>query len=124
MRPLLLLMALVACGEAEPPPLFGPPTGTSCPPASTLTYANFGQSFMARYCVRCHSSDLEGEARHGAPSFHDFDTQFGVRGVANHIDETTAAGPDAMNTSMPPDSPRPTEAERFQLGEWLACDAP
>ena len=67
---------------------------------------------------------MAGADRQGAPSFHDFDTVFGVRAVRVHIDETTAAGPAAVNTSMPPDGDRPTLAERQQLGEWLACRAP
>jgi hypothetical protein len=128
MRYLIALLAcggLVACGGDDgPETVFGPPTNATCPPGSTLTYDNFGRDFMTRYCTRCHSSELEGEARHGAPTFHDFDTRFGIKGVANHVDETSAAGPDAINRGMPPDSPRPTDAERFQLGEWIACDVP
>jgi hypothetical protein len=60
----------------------------------------------------------------GAPTFHDFDTRSGVFVVANHIDETAAAGPAAQNSQMPPDGPSPTLAERYQLGEWLACGVP
>jgi hypothetical protein len=44
--------------------------------------------------------------------------------ASEHIDEQAAAGPDHVNTSMPPSGPRPSEAERRQLGEWLACGAP
>ena len=105
-------------------PIFGPPTESTCPPTSTLTYENFGKPFMEKYCTDCHSSDLEGEDRHGAPSFHDFDTLFGIKAVSDHIDETTAAGPAAMNDGMPPDSPFPTQMERYQLGEWIACGMP
>ena len=63
-------------------------------------------------------------ARHGAPAFHDYDTVEGVRQTIEHIDEQAAAGPNAVNTIMPEDAPKPTEAERRQLGEWLACGAP
>jgi uncharacterized membrane protein len=105
-------------------PLFGPPTESECTTGSTLTYENFGRGFMERYCTRCHASALRGEARHGAPSFHDFDTLFGIKAVFDHVDETTASGPAATNTSMPPDTPSPTLAERRQLGEWLACGMP
>ena len=115
------LVAALGCSE---PPLFGQPTEATCPPTSTLTWASFGQPFMTRYCTRCHAADVVGADRQGAPSFHDFDTVFGVRAVRVHIDETTAAGPAAVNTSMPPDGDRPTLAERQQLGEWLACRAP
>lgn len=108
-------------GEAE---VFGPPTESTCPQGSTLTYNNFGKPFMERYCTRCHSSDLTGAARRGAPSFHDFDTLFGIKAVSDHIDETTAAGPAAVNEGMPEGSPKPTLMERQQLGEWIACGMP
>jgi uncharacterized membrane protein len=102
----------------------GQPTGAECPPASSLTYDDFGREFMTEYCVRCHASTLSGAARNGAPSDHDFDTVEGVRLFADHIDEVAAAGPDATNTEMPPSGPAPSQAEREQLGEWLACGAP
>ena len=117
----VVALALAACTESA---LIGPPTEAICPPGSTLTWDSFGQAFMARYCTRCHAAALRGDDRHGAPSFHDFDTAYGVRAVRVHIDETTAAGPAAVNTAMPPDGERPSLAERQQLGEWLACRAP
>lgn len=118
----LVLVALVACGG--PDSVFGPPTESTCPPNSTLTYDNFGAGFMASYCTRCHSSELTGAARMGAPSFHDFDTIFGIKAVSDHIDETTASGPASTNTGMPPDKPFPSLEERKQLGEWIACGMP
>jgi hypothetical protein len=118
------LAACVLAGCPDEQPLFGPPTESVCPTGSTLTYANFGRPFMDSYCTRCHASSLRGPARHGAPSFHDFDTLFGIKVVFDHIDETTASGPAATNTSMPPDLPTPSLAERQQLGEWIACQMP
>ena len=123
MRAALVALGVAAAACSEPP-LFGPPTESVCPPASTLTYQSFGKPFMEAYCTRCHDSDLVGADRHGAPSFHDFDTIFGIRAVSEHIDETAASGPAATNTSMPNEGTRPTLAERQQLGEWLACGAP
>ena len=119
----LLALGLVA-GCSDSVPLYGPPTGSTCPRGSTLTYESFGKPFMEGYCTRCHSSELTGAARRGAPSFHDFDTVIGIRPIADHIELTTAGGPDAMNRSMPPDGARPTDEERRLLGEWLACGAP
>jgi hypothetical protein len=105
----MVLCVLVACG---PDSVFGPPTESVCPPSSTLTYTNFGQPFMVQYCTRCHSSELiTPEERMILP-------------VADHIDETTAAGPAATNKGMPPDKPFPTLEERKQLGEWIACGMP
>lgn len=110
------------CCSSEP--VLGPSTETACPPSSTLTYANFGQQFMTSYCTGCHSSTLSGDARMGAPAFHDFDTQLGVQQVADHVDQAAGAGPAATNDQMPPEDPRPTLMERQQLAEWIACGAP
>ena len=106
---------------SEESSVFGPPTQSVCPPTSTLTYNNFGKQFMESYCTKCHASDKMGEARQGAPSFHDFDTLNGIEVVADHIDETAAAGPAATNEGMPEDNPKPSLAERQMLGEWIAC---
>jgi hypothetical protein len=121
---LVAAFALAVAGCTDAPPLFGPPTRSECPPGSPLTWDSFGRAFMTDYCTRCHDSALRGEARQGAPSLHDFDTAFGVRAVNLHVDETTASGPAATNTSMPPDGAKPTLEERRLLGEWLACGAP
>jgi uncharacterized membrane protein len=102
----------------------GEPTGASCPTGSTLSYQNFGQTFMTSYCTRCHSSSVTGAARQGAPIGVNYDTVEGVRAHAEMIDLHAAAGPNAVNTEMPPSGLLPPEAERRQLGEWLACGAP
>lgn len=119
----------------------GIPTGTTCAdpdPATgttTLTWENFGSDFMAKYCINCHSSDLTRSQRNGAPIFHDFDSLLGVLQVANHVDEQAGSGPDATNTSMPPERcptvkggaldhacPQPTMQERINMAQWLACE--
>lgn len=110
------------CSEEED--IFGPPTQSVCPQGSTLTYNNFGKMFMENYCTRCHSSTLEGDARMGAPKYHDFDTLFGIQAVSDHIDEVAAAGPAATNEAMPENGSKPTLAERQMLGEWIACGMP
>jgi cytochrome c5 len=102
----------------------GLPSGAVCPQGSTLTYESFGKQFMEDYCTRCHSSELEGNARNGAPEGHDFDTIQGIWAVQDHIDGLAAAGPENTNTMMPPTDPKPSVAKREQLGEWLACEAP
>jgi hypothetical protein len=102
---------------------FGPPTGSTCPEGSTLTYENFAVPFMTEYCTSCHASTLTGDARQGAPLYHDFDSKNGILAVADHVDWKAAAGPDATNELMPIGSgPVPSLAERQQLGEWLACE--
>jgi len=127
MRKLIIAVVVVAAcgGSPDPVPVFGPPTETPCPPGGTsLTYENFAKPFMEAYCTRCHSEELVGAARQGAPEFHDFNYYFGIKGVANHVDETSAAGPAAINRGMPQDGAKPTDAERFMLGEWIACELP
>jgi hypothetical protein len=119
---LVLVVFLAGCPEE---PLFGPPTQSVCPPAQTLSYENFGKPFVEKYCTDCHDSHKSGADRHGATSFHDFDTIYGIRAVYEHIDFTAAAGPTGVvNDSMPNEDPYPTVDERKQLGEWIACEMP
>ncbi len=91
----------------------GADTGATCPPGSTLTYANFGKPFMDNYCVSCHS----GKER---PSL---DSATAVKRELRGISSTSAAGPKATNDSMPTDGDVPQD-DRVKLGEWLACGAP
>lgn len=106
------------------PPDEGTPSGGVCPEDSTLTWANFGQKFFVDYCTQCHSTELTGAQRQGAPEDHNFDTVELVLTQIEHIDGQAAAGPDSVNTLMPLGEPKPTEGEREKLGEWLACGAP
>jgi hypothetical protein len=109
--------------DHDPSKPIGTPSGATCPEASTLSYESFGKGFMDKYCVRCHSSKLEGEsARMGAPAGHDFDSFEGIIGVAEHVDQYAAKGPESTNVMMPPSGERPTMEEREQLGQWLACE--
>lgn len=118
-----LFTVFAACGHGHGSE--GKPSGATCPTGSTLTYDNFGQTFMTTYCVSCHDSAKTGAARNGAPAFHDFDTLNGIKSVSNHVDEYAAAGPSSVNEIMPEgDGPFPTLAEREMLGEWIACGAP
>jgi hypothetical protein len=121
------------------------PTGTTCPDpdpvtgTTTLTYANFGQAFMAKYCTNCHDSHLSINQRNGAPLFHDFDTLLGIMEVPDHIDQQTGWGPKAKNDFMPgagtggqcpsmlggkldESCPEPTGEERTNLAQWIACE--
>ena len=112
------------CGGDDHGTIEGVATESTCPSTQTLTYANFGQSFFGTYCQTCHASTVTGAARNGAPADHVFDQVEDIRLLGDHIDELAAAGPAAVNTEMPPMDPKPTEAQRRQLGEWLACGAP
>jgi len=99
-------------------------SGAECPDGSTLTYDSFGREFMTDYCTSCHDSALSGTLRNDAPSAYNFDTIEGIRDASDEIDGEAAAGPEHINTAMPPEDPRPSEADRYRLGEWLACGAP
>ena len=116
----VLLFATAACTTT--------PSGATCPdnPADVPTYDNFGREFMEQYCTGCHS--IQATDRHGAPADQNFDTEADVKKHAAAIDAEAAAGPNATNTSMPeiagPVHVGPTQAEREQLGRWLACMQP
>jgi uncharacterized membrane protein len=134
-------LALTACGTARdiessqvaPQQCTALSTGATCPPASTLTYASFGQAFFTTYCTRCHSSTVTGDARHGATPGVNFDTLGGIHDHACTIDSFAGSGPDGTNTFMPfditatnPDPPElfPTVDERAKLSQWIACGLP
>ena len=102
----LIPLGFLAFGCGSGP---GDSTGSTCPTGSTLTYATFGQPFVAKYCLSCH--------RAGGPQNPTLSTLDQIRSNKDVIDRAAAAGPKAVNTYMP-------EAERRQLGEWLACGAP
>jgi uncharacterized membrane protein len=89
-----------------------------CPPEGTsLTYESFGKSFVNGYCQGCHGSTVTD--RQGAPPGYVFDTYEQVLDHKERIFSRAAAG----NDSMPPGPDDPSEAEREQLAEWLACGA-
>lgn len=111
------LLFLAACTTSAP-------TGATCPTANAPTYGTFGEDFMTKYCTGCHSK--EASDRHGAPTDVNLDTEADVIKHASVIDQEAASGPNAKNTSMPdmsgPVHMAPTEAEREQLGQFLACE--
>jgi hypothetical protein len=129
---LATVSVLAACGGPPGPPdaprprtRFRLATGATCPPGSTLTWDSFAQGFFASYCTRCHGSAVVGIDRNGAPVGYDWDDPAIVRMHLPIIETAAAAGPDAINVFMPAlTPPEPTDAERDQLGEWLACGAP
>ena len=101
----VVLAFALACGSSGG----GGGTGATCPSGSKLTYSNFGQAFMDNYCVGCHQK---------------FGSQAGVKADTSAIDSYAGSGPNSTNTSMPKSGTAPTDAERAQLSEWLACGAP
>jgi uncharacterized membrane protein len=133
---LAVVAALSACGSARDTTATTPssctalPTGTACPQSSTLTYANFGQGFFSTFCLRCHSVNVTGDARNGATIGVNFDTIDGIRTNRCRIDDFAGNGPSQNRRIMPFDIPLtpplvfPTDDQRSQLSQWLACGAP
>lgn len=101
-------LLVAACGGS-----LGDPTGSPCPPGSTLTYENFGRNFFTQNCIRCHAGQE-------SPTLATLDS---IQAHASDIDKAAAAGLNATNDSMPEGTSIPRE-ERLKLGEWLACGAP
>jgi hypothetical protein len=95
-----------------------PTTGSACP-----TYEDFGKPFIDAYCIRCHSETKVGPDRNGAPPGRDFDTlELVLPQAEKMILFAGAPAPDDINTFMPIGEPKPTDAERTQLAEWLTCE--
>jgi mono/diheme cytochrome c family protein len=90
-----------------------------CPPGSQSKAQN-GQFVLFGTCAGCHSSQLEGEARGGAPDGLDFDRPEIIAAMAEDIYATAHAG------TMPPptsDVPRLSDAQIEALRVYLACGA-
>lgn len=102
----------------------GPGSGATCPASSTLDEGTFARGFFTTYCTRCHASTVTGASRMGAPRGYDWDDITIIRAHAREIDLLAAIGPSHANRTMPPNGLAPSDAERAQLGEWLACGAP
>lgn len=105
---LLSSLGLVACGGSVPI--------EACPDSGTdLTYDNFADGFFNSYCRSCHATGSGIAEAQDLP----FDTFEDIKAHADEI-AAEAAGD---NTSMPPGG-GPTQDERDQLAEWIACGTP
>ncbi len=88
-----------------------------CPPGSQQQ-RSAGAFVVFTTCLGCHSSQLEGEARHGAPPGQDFDDVEIVRAMAADIYR------EAKDGTMPPptsDVPRLSDAQIEAIRVYLAC---
>jgi uncharacterized membrane protein len=116
---------LTACGdegggEPTPTPIVIP--SRDCPDGNILTWENFGQGFMSTWCTSCHSSSLAEGQRADAPLGVDFDSYELVRSQAVRI--FARAADDQSEPGWMPPAGGPTVSERYNLGDWLACNAP
>jgi len=122
MRLSLALAALLAACSSDAQPAL--PSGAACD--ESLSYAGEMQGFFESYCLLCHSSEVSGDDRFGAPVGADFDRLEGIQSFLVAIDAEAGAGPDGVFETMPlPGLPdQPSLAEREALSAWLACGAP
>lgn len=136
----IALLLVAACGDARtvgsnatstPTGAVGPLTNTTVADCATagltgLTYASFGQAFFSSYCLRCHSVNVTGAARNGAPTDHNFDTLTDVTALKDHIDEVAGMNPNGTvrNTAMPFTPPNPPDLDRQKLSCWIASGLP
>jgi hypothetical protein len=75
---------------------------------------SLGRSFLLNYCTVCHSSQVTGEARNGAPAELNFET---LTGLSAHADRVLAR---TQDETMPPGGG--VDADDFL--KWLDCGAP
>jgi uncharacterized membrane protein len=115
------LLALAACsssteqGKADASPA---PSATCPAPDNPPTFADLEQGILT-ICRQCHSASVTGADRHDAPPGIDFDTyeQFANAGEA--------AAYFVRYQIMPPqDVEGPTEEQRQELYDWVACGKP
>ena len=128
--PVAALLATACGGGSSDGGSAEPTSGATCPAGGTsLRYtgggnggsepASFGATFFSTYCLGCHGATPSS----GAPAHASFTTLAAIRDHAALIDQKAARGPVRTNTSMPPGG-GPSDAERTNLGVWLACGAP
>lgn len=108
-----MIWLLLACTTADTD------SGLDCDAHATpVDYGSFGQGFLDAYCVSCHSSQMAGSDRLGAPVDVNLDTYADADAWADRIWARTAA---PETPTMPPGG-GPTAGDLDLLREWLVCD--
>ncbi len=97
-------------------------SATDPPPeivADACEDANYvaADSFLLTWCTSCHSSQVVGDDRYGAPPGVNFDIPASLADWADAAADRTSDG------SMPP-AGGPSDEERQALVDWVACDLP
>src|SRR5689334_8898558 len=105
MNKLFLALTLAGCTSSATSTGISPLT---CPPDTTLTYANFGSAFISDNCLSCHASK-------NSPTLT---TQAQIQ-----LNKSRILSAAVYSEAMPKDATMDI-AERQLLGEWLACGAP
>jgi len=98
---LLLLLFTAACDPGD------------CPEGSTVTWDDV-EPLFSEHCTSCHSTDLSGDDRGGAPEEYNYNTMEAAHAHPNWTWAEVKLG------HMPP-SGSLTEEEQETIREWLAC---
>jgi uncharacterized membrane protein len=116
------LLWLAACGaDGDPADVRAGLTDTSlptqitCDRAPALDWTNYAEGFFDKSCNGCHSSQLTGAVRSGAPEGVDFDTEAAAIQQADRVRARVLG-----DQTMPPGGGLTAE-ELFLLDEWLTC---
>lgn len=117
----LVWMSLVACGM---PDAKGVSEDTAVDftedlQCEFLTYSTAGQPFLTTWCRACHSVDLEGDERQGAPAGIDFN----VHADAVRFEDRIVARALGEVADMPPLG-GPSVMEQVGFSDWIACGLP
>src|SRR5262245_43986879 len=87
-------------------------------PANSSSQQIAGRQVVASRCVVCHSSQLSGASRHGAPSDLNFDN------LGLVAEEAESIYTEAKEGSMPPSGYPAVEGTDLEnMRTWLACGA-
>lgn len=78
-----------------------------------VTYETAVKAITEIYCTSCHSSELSGAARRGAPARVDLDSYEGVKARAERVLMRIEQG------TMPPVGEKPTPEEAEMMRCWV-----
>lgn len=95
------------------------PSDLDCPSGTNLTWDNFAEQYVRRYCSGCHAASLVDDERSGAPAEIVFDTHEDALSLRIEMIRYASAN----NAPMPPGIKVPDD-ERALIREWLKCGAP
>jgi uncharacterized membrane protein len=118
---LATVVVSMACKSDSPSSLDGGAQSDEGGDCSSLSYDNFGEAFVAEYCLYCHSASLTGAARGGATPGQNFDTLADIQTHQARMRDLVAR--ELM--PYPPTASRfPTHERRTKFVHWLDCGAP
>ena len=115
----LAVMIALSCGDKADPVAVLPPDDNTPGDGDTtaLSYAVDVKPILDLYCIGCHSSQVSGAARNGAPLSVNFDSYEAASANAGAANSRIQAG------SMPPGGSVPA-ADRIVFQLWLSEGVP